>query len=82
MAVPLRRSGTRRRTRAGQTFGKNLRCTCDTQGIDAARLAELMGRSRGSIERMLAGEGNPTLSFLEQVAHSIDVPLVDLVRGV
>jgi transcriptional regulator with XRE-family HTH domain len=81
MAAPFRRSTNRRRTRAGQIFGRNLRRVCAARNVDAARLAELMGRSRGSIERMLAGEGNPTLSFLGQVAHSIDVRLRDLVRG-
>jgi transcriptional regulator with XRE-family HTH domain len=81
MAAPFRRSTNRRRTGAGQIFGRNLRRACAARGIDAARLAELMGRSRASIERMLAGEGNPTVSFLGQVAHSIDVRLIDLVRG-
>jgi transcriptional regulator with XRE-family HTH domain len=81
MAAPFRRSRSRRRTRAGQIFGRNLRRVCAAREIDAVRLAELMGRSRGSIERMLAGEGNPTLRFLEKVARSIDVRLIDLARG-
>lgn len=79
--APFRGLKSRRRTSAGEIFGRNLRRACAARGIDAARLAELMGRSRWSIERMLAGEGNPTLSFLWQVAHSIDVRLKDLVRG-
>ncbi len=81
MAVPFRRSRHSRRTRAGQIFGRNLRRACAARRIDAARLAELMRRSRASIERMLAGEGDPTLEFLWQVAHRIDVRLTDLVRG-
>jgi transcriptional regulator with XRE-family HTH domain len=81
MAVPFRRSKNRAAHRAGQIFGRNLRRACAARGIDAARLSELMGRSRGSIERMLAGEGNPTLSLLVQAAHSLSVRLEDLVRG-
>jgi transcriptional regulator with XRE-family HTH domain len=81
MAAPFRKSRKRRRTRAGQIFGRNLRRACAAQGIDATKLAELMDRNQGSIERMLAGAGNPTLSFIGQVAHSIDVRLIDLVRG-
>lgn len=81
MAVPFRRSRHSRRTRAGQIFGRNLRRACTARCIDAARLAELMRRSRASIERMLAGEGDPTLKFLGQVAHKLEVRLADLVRG-
>jgi transcriptional regulator with XRE-family HTH domain len=81
MAAPFRGSTNRLRASAVEIFGRNLRRACAARGIDAVRLAERMGRSRGSIERMLAGEGNPTLSFLGQVAHSIDVRLIDLVRG-
>jgi DNA-binding phage protein len=81
MAAPGRRSTSKCRTRAGQILGRNLRRACVARCIDAARLAELMNRSRESIERMLAGDGNPTLGFLQQVAHSIHVRLTDLVRG-
>jgi transcriptional regulator with XRE-family HTH domain len=82
MAAPLRRPTSPRRARAGEIFGRNLRRACAARGIDAARLAELTGRSRGSIERMLAGEGNPTLCLLKKIAHSIDAGLIDLLRGV
>jgi hypothetical protein len=81
MAVPFRRSRSRRRKRAGQIFGRNLRRHCAARGIDAATLSELMDRSRKSTELMLAGEGNPTLRFIVQLAHRLDVRLVDLVRG-
>lgn len=64
-----------------QIFGRNLRRACVARGIDAAKLAELTGRGRRSVERMLAGESDPTLSFLEQVARRIDVPLTELLRG-
>jgi transcriptional regulator with XRE-family HTH domain len=80
MAAPLRRSRNRR-TSAGQIFGRNLRRVCAARSIDAARLAELTDRSHGSIARMLAGKGNPTLSFIGQVARSINVRLTDLLRG-
>jgi transcriptional regulator with XRE-family HTH domain len=81
MAAAFRRSRNRRRTGAGQIFGRNLRRACAARSIDAARLAELTDRSRGSIARMLAGKGNPTLSFLGQAARSINVRLTDLLRG-
>ena len=81
MAVRVSRSRNRRRTRAGHIFGRNLRRVCAARDIDAARLAELMDRSRESIERMLTGKGNPTLRFLVRVAHRTNVRLIDLVRG-
>jgi transcriptional regulator with XRE-family HTH domain len=78
MAAPSRRSSSRRSV--GRVFGRNLRRACAERRIDAAKLAELTGRSPRSIERMLAGKGNPTLRLLVQVARSIDVPLAELVR--
>lgn len=80
MAAPARRSRSRRRADAAQVFGRNLRRACALRRIDAARLAELTGRSRRSVARMLAGESNPTLSLLDQLARSIKVPLTELVR--
>lgn len=81
MRAPFRRSRSRRRTDARQVFGRNLRRACAARDIDAARLAELMARSRRSVERMLAGESDPTLSLIRHVAHSIGVPLTELIRG-
>ncbi len=66
---------------AGHVFGKNLRRACAARRIDAAKLAELTGRSRRSVERMLAGESNPTLKLVDHVARSIRVPTIELVRG-
>ena len=78
MAAPSRRSRSRRR--AGRIFGKNLRQACAARGIDAAQLAQLTKRSRRSVERMLAGQSNPTVLLLMQIARSIEVPLAELVR--
>ena len=80
MAAPSRRSRSRRGADAGRIFGRNLRRACAARRIDAARLAELTGRSRRSVEAMLAGKGNPSLTVLAQLARSIDVPLAELVR--
>jgi transcriptional regulator with XRE-family HTH domain len=80
MAAPARRSRSRRGARLSRILGRNLRRACVARGIDAARLAKLTGRSRRSIERMLAGESDPTLAVLVEVARSIDVPLGDLLR--
>lgn len=80
MAAPSRRSRSTRRADAGRIFGKNLRRACVARRIDVPKLAELTGRSRRSIERMLAGESNPRLLLLVQVARAIDVPLAELVR--
>jgi transcriptional regulator with XRE-family HTH domain len=80
MAAPSRRSRSRQRAETRRVFGRNLRRACVARQVDAAKLAELTGRSRRSVVRMLAGESNPTLSFLDQVARSIDVPLAELVR--
>lgn len=65
----------------GRILGRNLRRACKARGIDAAKLAELTGRGRRSVERMLAGESDPSLSFLDRVARSIDMPLTELLRG-
>jgi transcriptional regulator with XRE-family HTH domain len=66
---------------ASRILGRNLRRACKARGVDAARLAELTGRGRRSVERMLAGDSDPNLSFLDRVARSIDVPLTQLLRG-
>jgi transcriptional regulator with XRE-family HTH domain len=81
MAAPSRQSRARRRVEAGRIFGRNLRRICVVHNIDAARLVELSGRSRGAIERMLAGKADPTLSLLKHLARSIDVPVAELIRG-
>jgi transcriptional regulator with XRE-family HTH domain len=81
MAAPARGPGSRRRAKPSRILGRNLRRACVARGIDAARLAQLTGRSRRSIERMLAGESDPTLAVLVEIARSIDVPLTDLLRG-
>lgn len=78
MAAPARSS--RSRGRASRIFGKNLRRACAARGIDAAKLAKMTGCSRRSVERMFAGQSNPTVLLLMQVARSIDVPLAELLR--
>ena len=80
MAATFRRSRNRRRADLRQVFGRNLRRACAARHINAARLAELTGKSRRTIERVLAGQGNPTLSFVRQVAQIVDVPLIELFR--
>jgi transcriptional regulator with XRE-family HTH domain len=81
MAASFRRSKSRRRADARQIFGRNLRRACAARGIDAEKLAVLTGRSRRSVERMLSGGSDPTLSLIWLVARSIRVPLTELVRG-
>jgi transcriptional regulator with XRE-family HTH domain len=81
MGVPSGRSRRGRRAVPSEVFGRNLRRACAARRIDAAMLAELTGRSRRSVERMLAGKSNPTLSLLQTLAQRIDVPLGELVRG-
>jgi transcriptional regulator with XRE-family HTH domain len=80
MAAPARKSRSRRRASLSRILGRNLRRACVARGIDAAGLAKLTGRSRRAIERMLAGDSDPTLTVLMEVARSIDVPLADLLR--
>lgn len=80
MAASLRRPGNRRRAETRRTFGRNLRRACAARDIDAAKLAELTGRSRASIERMLAGQGDPTLSFIRRAVQALDVPFIELLR--
>lgn len=81
MGVRSGRPGNRRRRNAGQIFGGNLRRLCKARQLDAVRLAELTGLGRRSVERMLRGEGNPTLSLLRKLAGRLDVALAELVRG-
>jgi transcriptional regulator with XRE-family HTH domain len=44
-------------------------------------LAERIDRSRATVERMLAGESNPGLAVIDDIARKLDVAVAELVRG-
>jgi transcriptional regulator with XRE-family HTH domain len=48
----------------------------NSQGLTQAQLAERMGRKQPSIGRFEAGNANPTLGFLQDIAEALGARLV------
>jgi transcriptional regulator with XRE-family HTH domain len=67
--------------KSGVVFGRNLRRVCKSRQLTAAALAKRIGRSQQTVERMLAGESNPGLTIINDIARKLRVPIADLVRG-
>jgi transcriptional regulator with XRE-family HTH domain len=58
-----------------------LRRVCSDRQLTAAALAKRIGRSEHTVERMLAGESDPGLALIDDIARKLDVPIAELMRG-
>jgi XRE family transcriptional regulator, regulator of sulfur utilization len=64
-----------------EELGRTIQTLREQQGWSQKELAQRSGVSQGQISIMERGEGNPSLSILDQVAKAFGVPTWVLVAG-
>ena len=60
-------------------FGEHLRKLREKKNITQFELASIIGKDRQSIQRVEAGNINPTIYYLQEVADGLQIPLKDIV---
>lgn len=63
-------------------FGANLAYERRRRALSMNALAALAGTHASEISRLERGHRDPRLSTMVRVAHALEIPLVDLLRGV
>lgn len=61
--------------------GQNIKVQLDHNGLTQSGLARMISKDRGNINRLLAGDANPSLDLLVKIADGLGVPLTDLFFG-
>jgi transcriptional regulator with XRE-family HTH domain len=65
-----------------RAFGANLAYERKRRALSMTALADLAGTHASEISRLEKGQRDPRLSTMVRVARALEVPLVDLLRGV
>jgi transcriptional regulator with XRE-family HTH domain len=68
-------------TDSALVIGRNLRRICKAKGISATDLAEMLGRSSRTTERILDGQRNLNLKEVALIARQLRVQVPQLLRG-
>ena len=61
--------------------GQNIKVQLDRNELTQSGLARMISKDRGNINRLLAGDANPSLDLLVKIADGLGVPLTDLFFG-
>lgn len=59
-------------------LGRNMRTLREARGLTQERIARIAGVPRATWANLESGEGNPTLTVLQRVAISLQVPMEEL----
>lgn len=76
------RPADKHRTKAARLFSENLKRICKQQNLDPTTLAARSGKSVATVRRMLAGDVNPDLKLMQELADGLGIPIVELLRGI
>ena len=64
-----------------EVFGKNVTYTLEDKGMTQTRLAELTGLERSHLNRLVHGQGGPSLYTAFVIAKVLDVTIDMLLEG-
>lgn len=67
---------------AQRVLGANLAHERERRALSMTALAELAGTHVSEISRLENGHRDPRLSTIARIAHALEIPLVDLLRGI
>ncbi|MEO6522933.1 MULTISPECIES: helix-turn-helix domain-containing protein [Mucilaginibacter] len=62
-------------------LGDKIRLIRKDKGITQVQLAHSIGKDQQSIQRLEAGNINPTYIYLQEIAEGLNVPLLDLLSN-
>lgn len=60
-------------------FGVHLRKLRENKGITQFELASIMNKDRQSIQRVEAGNINPTIYYLQELSEGLEMPIKEIV---
>ena len=61
-------------------LGKNVQELRKRKGLTQTQLAHSVGKDQQSIQRLEAGDFNPTYYYLTEIAEGLGVPIEELVK--
>jgi putative transcriptional regulator len=61
-------------------LGERIRTVRKDKGITQLQLAHSIGKDQQSIQRLEAGNINPSYIYLQEIADGLSVPLLDLLQ--
>ncbi len=61
-------------------LGANIRMIRKEKGITQVQLAHSIGKDQQSIQRLEAGNINPSYIYLQEIAEGLNVPLLDMLK--
>jgi transcriptional regulator with XRE-family HTH domain len=67
---------------AHRVLGANLAYERERRALSMTALAELSGTHVSEISRLENGHRDPRLSTIARIARALEIPLVDLLRGI
>jgi putative transcriptional regulator len=62
-------------------LGERVREIRKEKGMSQAQLAHTIGKDQQSIQRLEAGNINPSFYYLNQIAHGLDVDLKNIISN-
>lgn len=63
-----------------EILASNIRRLAESKNISLNKLADFAGVSRRHLYTILAGENDPTLGWIRQIADALEVDLLDLLK--
>jgi transcriptional regulator with XRE-family HTH domain len=67
---------------AVRRFGRNLQAARESAGITQVGLAGLAGLTDSRVQKLEAGEAEPTLALIVRLARALNVPTRQLIAGI
>ena len=61
-------------------LGAKIRTIRKEKGITQVQLAHSIGKDQQSIQRLEAGNINPSYIYLQEIAEGLNVPLLDMLK--
>jgi putative transcriptional regulator len=61
-------------------LGAKIRMIRKEKGITQVQLAHSIGKDQQSIQRLEAGNINPSYIYLQEIAEGLNVPLLDMLK--